>query len=183
MRPFVLPLLSIFALGLAGCAHSGSISSPAVEDISENLADSKTPVLSSAYLEKEWGKPNITVKTDGTYRLRYRLGTTLNFVVISSLTRLEPAPEKAPDWKEPHDDPEGTTPEPPPHKQSWKETKILGSKVKWYQADGGSGADFPAYQTVDFSLVAPDGRTGFYQIMVCSDKESKAAAWINRVNW
>lgn len=141
------------------------------------------PVLRSAWFEKQWGKPHAEVMDDGTYRLRYRQGTTLNFVIISSLVKMEATPENPPDWEEDNDDPEGTTPAPAPHKQAWKHTTILGTPVKWYQADGGSGADFPGYRTVDFSLTAPDGRTGFYHIEVCADSGSKAAAWINHVGW
>lgn len=141
------------------------------------------PVLRSGYFEKNWSQPNVDVMADGTYQLRYRQGTTLNFVIIRSLAKIEPSPATPPDWEEPHEDPEGTTPAPAPHQQSWKHTSIVGKPVKWYQEDGGSGADFPGYRTEDFSLTSPDGRTGCYRISVCSDTESKAAGWIHRVGW
>lgn len=180
----ILPLFSAcaFVFCLTACAPPVQPSSRS-ETVSNNLSDVRMPVLRSAYFESKWGKPDIEVMADGTYRLRYRQGTTLNFVVIQSLTKMNPAPAAAPDWEEAHDDPEGTTPAPPPHKQSWKHTTILGQPVKWYQADGGSGADFPAYRTTDFSLTTADGRTGIYQITVTSDSGTKAADWIHRVNW
>jgi hypothetical protein len=178
MRPFVFPILSACAI-LAGCA--GPPSSTRYPDIvSNNLAEVKMPVLRSAYFEKEWGAPAKEVMDDGTYRLRFRQGTSLNYVIIRSLASMKPAPENPPDWEEPYED---TGPAPAPHKQSWKHTTILGAPVKWYQSDGGSGADFPGYRTVDFQLTAPDGRTGFYYIEVCADSPRKAADWIHRVSW
>ena len=182
MRPLIFPILSACAFGL--CLTACVTPAPDKKSFdSNNIAEAKTPVLRSTYFEKEWGKPNVEVMADGTYRLRYRQGTTLNFVIIKSLTEMKATPENPPDWKEAHEDPMGTTPAPAPHKQSWKHTTILGKPVKWYQADGGSGADFPAYRTTDFSLTAPDGRTGFYRIDVCSDSSGKAADWIHRVSW
>jgi hypothetical protein len=113
--------------------------------------------------------------------LRYRQGTTLNFVIINGLTKMEPGPATPPDWEEATGDPEMGAPA--AHTQAWRHTSILGKPVKWYQTDGGGGADFPGYQTEDFSLTAPDGRTGFYRITVCSDSESKTTDWIHRVGW
>lgn len=55
--------------------------------------------------------------------------------------------------------------------------------MKWYQSAGDSGADFPSYETVDFTLTAPDGRTGHYRVEVSTDSPLKAADWIKRVNW
>lgn len=185
MRPTFF-LLPVCALTVCFPACTGPVPLPGPSGpsiVSENPADVKTPFLRSAYFEKQWGKPDLEVMSDGTYRLRYRQGTTLNFAIIESRREIEPAPENPPDWAEPHDDPEGTTPEPAPHRQSWKHTTIVGTPVKWYQADGGSGADFPGYRTVDFPLTAPDGRVGFYRISICSDSGSKAADWIHRVGW
>lgn len=127
--------------------------------------------------------PDIEVKNDGTYRLRYQQEKTLNFFIIESLTSAKSTPETPPDWNDADGDPMGTQPAPVAHKQSWKQTTILGKPVKWYQHDGGGGADFPAYETVDFSLTAADGRTGFYRIEVCTDSTRKAADWIHRVGW
>ncbi len=141
------------------------------------------PVLRSGYFESKWGKPDANVMSDGTYQLRYRQGTSLNFVIIHSLIEMKPTPATPPDWAEAHYDPEGLSPAPPAHQQSWKKTTILGKAVKWYQEDGGSGADFPGYRTEDFSLTSPDGRTGYYRITVCTDSENKAADWIHRVGW
>lgn len=182
MRSHLLLLSSAFTLAFfpAACAPPAQPATrPSV--VSENLSDARMPVLRSAYFEKQWGKPETEVMSDGTYQLRYRQGTTLNFVVIRSLTKMEPSPATPPDWEEASGDPEMTAL--PAHKQAWRQTNILGKPVKWYQRDGGSGADFPAYRTEDFSLTSPDGRTGYYRITVDSDAESKTADWINRVSW
>lgn len=141
------------------------------------------PVLRSESLEKAWGKPDVSVKRDGTYQLRYRQGTTLNFVMVRSLVRMEPTPAHPPDWEEAYSDPEGIRPAPAPHHQSWKLARILGQSVKWYQNDGGSGADFPSYKTVDFPLTAPDGRKGIYQVEICTDSPAKASGWLQRLSW
>lgn len=182
MRSNLLLLPTAFTLAFfpAACAPPVQPATrPSV--VSENLSDVRMPVLRSPYFEKNWGKPDIEVMSDGTYQLRYRQGTTLNFVMIRSLTKMEPTPANPPDWKEASENPDIIAPT--AHKQSWKHTNILGKPVKWYQRDGGGGADFPAYRTEDFSLTSPDGRTGYYRISVDSDAESKTADWINRVGW
>ncbi|MES2440856.1 MAG: hypothetical protein V4584_17450 [Verrucomicrobiota bacterium] len=184
MRLALLPLLStgMITFCLPGCVTPASRPDrPSV--VSGDLAEVRMPVLRSNHFEKQWGKPDVEVMDDGTYRLRYRQGGSLNFVIIESVKEMEATPANPPDWEEPNPDPEGTTPAPPAHKQSWKHTSILGKPVKWYQADGGSGADFPGYRTVDFQLTAPDGRSGFYHIEVCSDSALKAADRIHRVGW
>jgi hypothetical protein len=177
----LLPSVISSALILAACGPTSAPSGSQPLLISENLADARTPVLRGAYFEKNWGKPDVEVMSDGTYQLRYRQGTSLNHLMVRSLTKPEPTPATAPDWVDPNEGPEG--PDPITHRQAWRHTTILGKPVKWYQKDNGGGADFPAYRTEDFALTAPDGRTGFYRIIVFSDSESKVADWIPRVGW
>ncbi len=141
------------------------------------------PVLRSTYFEREWGQPHLAVNPDGSYLLRYRQGTTLNFVIIRGLTNMKPVPANPPAWTGIYDDTDETTAAPPAHPQSWKETRILDQQVKWYKNDDGGGADFPCYKTVDFTLTAPNGRAGFYRIEVCAESPAKAADWIHRVSW
>lgn len=181
--PSPIPAAALLAFSVAGCTSQTPASPNRVDQVSANLAQVKMPVLRSSHFEKAWGKPDVAIMSDGNYRLRYRQEDTLNFVIIESLARLSPTPAKAPDWEEPYEDPEGTTPPPAPHPQEWRRTSILGQPVRWYQNDGGSGADFPCYKTVDFALTAPDGRSGFYRISVCSDSTAKAATWIHQVSW
>jgi hypothetical protein len=172
-------LLSGF--GLVSCVDPvAPVKTGSGGEVSENLADAKMPLLRSAYFEREWGKPHVAVNGDGSYMLRYRQGTTLNYVFIHGLPSMEPVPANPPAWTEAHEDESAA---PPPHEQSWKQTKILGQPVKWYKNDDGSGADFPCYKTVDFTLTAPDGRAGFYRVEVCTDSPTKAADWIHRVGW
>lgn len=178
MRSFLLP--AVFpCLMLVSCVDPKPTSGSEVRETGGDLAEAKVPVLRSAYLEKSWGLPQITTFSDGSYRMRFRQGDTLNFVFIHGLVNPSAAPSQAPDIEEygPIDGPVTLT------KQSWRSAVILGSSVKWYQHDTGGGADFPCYKTVDFALTAPDGRKGHYRIEVCADSETKAAQWIRKVNW
>lgn len=171
------------ALALASCTTpaSNSVIESAVQtkQVSSDLKDAKIPILRSSYFEKIWGAPDVAVFNDGTYLLSFRQGISLNYVIIQGLLEATQAPATPPGWSE--KDPTGEAA--PRHKQSWRLTNILGSPVGWYQSDGGRGADFPTYETVDFSLTAPDGRTGHYRVRVSSDSSAKAEDWIRRVNW
>jgi hypothetical protein len=179
------PLLPIFALCMlaASCTDPALLPQGESRTTSSDLSSVKIPVLRSPYCEKNWGAPEIQVEEDGGYFLRYRQGTSLNYVFIYGLVKPEPVPATPPDWKEESFNDATGFPTIIPHKQSWRETTILGKPVKWYQNDSGGGADFPCYKTVDFSLTAPDGRIGHYRVSVCSDTEAKAADWIKRVDW
>lgn len=148
-----------------------------------DLGSCKMPVLRSAYLEKHWGPPQIATLSDGGYRLTLRQGTSLNYVFVHGVTKPVPEPAHPPDWKEESFNDATGFPTLIPHKQSWRHTTILGTPVKWFQNDGGGGADFPGYKTVDFPLTAPDGRTGHYRIVICSDSETKVADWLKRLTW
>ncbi len=149
-----------------------------VIETSGDLREVKMPVLRSDYFEKKWGKPDVTTFSDGSYRMRFREGKTLNYFFIFGVTHPKPTPAVPPDWFE-----EDLGRPTPPHKQEWQTAKILRKTVKWYQADGGTGADFPNFNTVAFSLTAPDGRTGSYRIVASCISKKNAADWIQRVNW
>lgn len=166
-------------LMLVSCVDPKPPTASEVRETSGDLAEAKVPVLRSAYLEKNWGLPQITTYSDGSYRMRFRQGNTLNYVFIHGLVKPSATPNQPPDVEEyvAIDGPAKLT------KQSWRSAVILGSSVKWYQNDTGGGADFPCYKTVDFALTAPDGRKGHYRIEVCADSEAKAAQWIRKVNW
>lgn len=171
-------------LGLSACqsvppATGDAPPPPAKAD----LAQVKMPVLRSSHFDRHWGLPEVTVRPDGSYRLFYRQGTTLNFVIIHGLTQAKPVPPQPPAWQEEVSPPDQDTLRVVRHPQQWRHTTILGTPVKWFQNDGGSGADFPCYKTTDFTLTAPDGRTGAYRVEVCSASAADAADWIKRVNW
>ena len=169
--------LGIFTLSPVAEAKPGQKPSKSQEG-SKAPSAAKMPMLRSAHFEKQWGAPDLAILEDGGYRMRFRQGTTLNYFFIYGLTRAKAAPKTPPAWHE--DDLGKPTPE---HKQEWQTATILGKTVKWYQADGGSGADFPSFQTVDFSLTAPDGRVGYYRIVANCTSKKDAADWIQRVNW
>lgn len=179
-----LPILAITCLAVS-CAPPSSRTpeSRALQETGGYLSQVKMPVIRSSYFEKNWGQPDVTTFEDGGYRLRYRQGTTLNYVFIQGLAKADPVPATPPDWtEEVWDDRKGTL-SLAYHKQPWRETTILGTRVKWYQNDSGGGADFPCYKTVDFTLTGPDGRTGAYRISVCTTNAEEATDWITRVNW
>ncbi|MFT4176682.1 MAG: hypothetical protein QM627_08485 [Luteolibacter sp.] len=185
MKPFLA--LAGFSLAVAMLLPScGSTPGSAVPqgdsgEVSADLSLAKVPVLSSTWLEKNWGAPRVEVDREGHYHLMYRQGTSLNFVHIYGMTRGEPVPAKPKDWEEQYDN--GYTLAIRYNKQSWRTMSILGKSVKWYQNDGGSGADFPCYKTVDFELTDPNGRKGFYRIESCAISAKDAASWMRRVNW
>lgn len=173
-RPFHL-LVLILSACLFGCT------SPEPPAGAQNPAKSKIFVLRSEYFEKNWGKPELHLEDNGDYRLSYRKGSTLNYVFLHSQAMGEPVPAQPKDWVEGSGDPSGEGLK--YHKQTWRYANILGQRVKWYQEDGGSGADFPCYKTVDFPLTAPDGSQAYYRVEVCADSEANAADWIRRVSW
>lgn len=183
-------LLAVLSLGVLtpSCTSPVTPQAPAARsseplEIGHDLSQAKIPVLRSSYFEKNWGLPEITTFADGSYSLRFRQGTTLNYVFIHGLVDPKPVPAAPPDWSEESFNEQTGFPALIYHKQPWRQTSILGTSVKWYQNDSGGGADFPCYKTVDFALTAPTGKTGHYRIEVCSDTSQKAADWIKRVNW
>lgn len=182
MRFQLLPTFAA-SLILCSCTDPSTLRQGETPTISGNLSSVKIPVLHSPYFEKNWGSPEIQTTEDGGYFLRYRQGTSLNYVFIHGLVKSKPAPATPPDWKEESFNDATGFPTLIRHKQAWRETTILGKPVKWYQNDSGGGADFPCYKTVDFALTTSDGRTGHYRVEVCSDTDDKAADWIKRVDW
>ncbi|OYV07414.1 MAG: hypothetical protein CFE26_01110 [Verrucomicrobiales bacterium VVV1] len=181
-RSLKISALLATGLTLASCttpaSNSAIESAVQTKQVSSDLKDARIPNLRSPYFEKSWGAPNVAVFNDGTYLLSFRQETSLNYVIVQGLLEARPAPATPPDWS----DEDLETPA-PSHKQSWRLTNILGTPVKWYQSAGGSGADFPCYETVDFTLTAPDGRTGHYRVRVSTDSPLKAEKWIRRLAW
>ena len=185
---FRFPAVLSIGILTASCTSPVTPEVPAVQsseprEAGGDLSQAKIPVLRSSYFEKNWGLPDITTFTDGGYCLRFRQGTSLNYVFIYGLVDPKPVPAVPPDWSEESFNDQTGFPTLIYHKQPWRQTSILGTPVKWYQNDSGGGADFPCYKTVDFALTAPTGKTGHYRIVICSDTSQKAADWIKRVNW
>jgi len=178
--------VGIVAVGgaLVSCGTTGAgptVSSDEQVD-SQDITLAKVPVLRST-LEGSWGRPRVSVNADGSYRLTYRQGTTLNFVFVDGLVNPPPVPATPPQWSEESFNEKKGEPELIYHSQNWRQTQIMGKSVRWYQNDGGSGADFPAYRTVPFQLTAPDGRTATYRVEVCSTSAEQAGKWIRQVGW
>lgn len=119
---------------------------------------------------------------DGGYRLRYRKADSLNYLWVKASPVPQKTPDSPPPWEEFLEGSEDKV-KVLHHAQKWRIARILGREIKWYQVDAGSGADFPQYETLYFEATAPDGRVGWYQVIVCAESDSSAAEWINRVEW
>ncbi len=146
-------------------------------------AKNAVPVLKSDIFEKTWITQHQGPRNNGGHEITYRRGTSLNMVMISSMPKAEPVPATPPPVKyvvEDASSPYGATRERP---QAWRHATILGQSVKWFQVDEGGGADFPAYETVVFPLIHPDGRKGYYRIRVLAESAALAEQWIPQVNW
>lgn len=50
--------------------------------------------------------------------------------------------------------------------QNWRTTSILGKPVRWYQEASGGGADGAYYETEGFALTDPNGKTGYYRMVI-----------------
>lgn len=189
-KPFAAAVLAVL---LASCATKPAAQQEPSPDVVKHnatpadLAALKIPVLRSAWAEKNWGKPDdIQIRTDGGYMLRYRKGTSLNFLSIEGSPVAKTNPASPPSWQEEVYVGEGNPsggPSVVDHPQNWRVTTLLGKTVEWYQNDGGGGADFPQYRTVYFPATAPDGRTGWYRLRVDADSAANAAKWIDKAGW
>jgi|GEM_PF-3381601 len=188
MKLLLCPFIAVIAVGAISCSTPAVAPAPSTttsepEETTVDLANAKVPVVRSAYAEKNWGLPQITIYQDGGYRLIYRQGKTLNYLFIHGMLEGEAAPATAPPWSEESFDDKTGYPKMIRHPQEWQTSTILGKSVKWYQNDGGGGADFPLYKTVDFPAKSPDGRVGYYRIEVATTSTARAADLIKRVNW
>lgn len=167
----IFPLI-LGCLAMASCA---SVSKPPVASV---------PILKSDYFEQHWKLESQGTTRDGGHQIVYRNGTSLNMVIIESMPKASsPVPSTPPPIRftvEDPNEPYGALRERP---QPWRNTTILGQSVRWFQVDEGSGADFPAYETVVFPLTHPDGRKGFYRIRVLAENADSAQRWISKVNW
>ena len=169
-RNLLIPL-ALACLGFAGCASLSDRPSRSV------------PLLESDFFAQNWKIQSQRPTRNGGHQIIYRQGTSLNMVMVESLPGAVPVPAIPPPVRfavEAPGEPHGAVRERP---QPWRTTTILGHPVRWFQVDEGSGADFPAYETVVFPLTHPDGRSGYYRVRVLAEDAASAAKWISKVNW
>jgi len=119
--------------------------------------------LHSPALERKWQARD----SDGMIRY-VDPASSLQFLAIRKLNGPGPSLAEAPlitplGYGDP-----GSNSKKKPYKQSWKSSIIAGQKVRWYQQDEGSGADFPGFSTEPFAITTRTGQIEYYEILVCS---------------
>lgn len=186
MKALYFGLIVVCLCGCKSVEISGESASKTAEarsNLEKLNATGKLAVLHSAWCAENWGGPeNIESMPDGGYRLRYRKADSLNYLWVKASPVPQKTPDSPPPWEEFLEGSEDKV-KVLHHAQKWRIARILGREIKWYQVDAGSGADFPQYETLYFEATAPDGRVGWYQVIVCAESDSSAAEWINRVEW
>lgn len=144
---------------VSSCVTPGSSTSASIE-------------LHSPMLEKQW-----ISKTEEA-GLRYvdpqtRLNDLLIRKVAAPTTMMSSPPDIRPMY-----DPSS---KPLSMKQSWKYTIIDGKTVRWYQADQGSGADFPQFKTEPFAVTTASGKTEYYVVMVSNGMQDNYVQQIDQM--
>ncbi|MDQ8189259.1 hypothetical protein [Roseibacillus persicicus] len=177
----LLPFLAAALVGLAACS---STDTPDNANLPATTLDVDAPVLTARGLGKGWEQQWQTVSNDGqSYEIRYRhQSDPFEQLVIYGSTKPLPKMTKPPVLTTPsrdglyEDDPGIKTP------QSWKSTRVMGQTVRWYQEDVADGADGSYYSTEGFSLTSPEGKTGYYRLVIES-VTGAAPARFSKVGW
>jgi hypothetical protein len=130
-----------------------------------NTSSVKIPVLQSKAFESKWGKPKVELNGTGGYRLSYsNPSTPFDRLVIYGSSTAFPAlssPPKA-SFDEMVNGELGVV----KRAQSWRTVMVAGKKVRYFQESGPGGADGAYYSTEGFSVTGPDGKTGYYRMVV-----------------
>jgi len=125
----------------------------------------KIPVLQSKAFEKKWGKPSIEAGATGHYRLTYSdpsqpFNRLLIYGSPKPFPKLVTPPMVGADEMV---NGELTGVERP---QEWRHVTVMGQNIRYFKQMEGGGADGDYYSTVGISLVAPNGKTGHYRLVV-----------------
>jgi hypothetical protein len=146
-----------------------------------SLRGLKTPVLLSPILAKTWGVPTKESSPEGFYRLSYQdPNKPFERLVIYGSPRPFPSLITPPKMsKDTMVNGELGSIE---VAQKWRATTILGKPVRWYQESAGGGADGAYYETEGFALTDPDGKTGYYHLVIESITDAAPARFRN-VGW
>lgn len=168
-------LIAVAAFALSACS---STAPPATS------LDVDVPVLTSKGLGKGWKQQWQTVSDDGqSYELRFKHQTApFEQLVIYGSTKPFPKLANPPVLTKPsmdglyENDPGIKTP------QSWQSTQVMGQTIRWYQEDVSGGADGSYYSTEGFSLTSPDGKMGYYRLVIES-VTGAAPARFSKVGW
>ena len=141
-------------------------------DNSGSEANIKVPVLRAPSLEKQWGKPLLTVAADGSYALHYSNPKRRfqHLSIYGSPAQYTPAGPVPPSYS----DLTFTANGPATRRvdQKWQTATALGRQLRYCVTSPDSGADVAELTTETVTLTAPDGRTASYCLSGGSDLDS-----------
>lgn len=138
----------------------------------EKRASITIPILRSPELERRWGKPQITVLADGTYRLEYsKPGNHWETLTIYGTPgRIDSDGPEAPPVRaigiSKNGKPQGVY-----IKQQWRTTTILGRPIHFHETDQGTGADPVMHSTVTFPIERPGQPVASYRLTATSNQQ------------
>jgi len=188
------PQLIAATMSLLLAACGGSVSGNqawdgAVANSHQNLQQVESedavemPILRSKKFAAKWGKPKVEVNGSGGYVMSYSdPKTPFNRLVIYGSQKAFPELLTPPKLKSSEMvNGELATVERP---QLWRPIMIAGGKGVYCKESTGGGADGTYYITSGFSRTAPDGRVGYYRIVVeAGDNESAVVDRISSVGF
>lgn len=136
------------------------------------------PFLHSPALERAWGKPELLVGKDGSYLLSYQSPhSSLDLFTIHAFSTPFPALSEVPVTNEPAmvNDELATI----RRHQEWEAASLILKRpdttqrlgLRYFQLDGGGGADAPLYATDTFTITLGQS-TGYYVLTTTTVSES-----------
>lgn len=146
-----------------------------------SLATLPIPILRAPSLDATWGQPRVETSPEGFYRLSYEdKSRPFERLVIYGSPQPFPRPIVPPKVlsDEMVDGELGTVERP----QAWKSTNVLGQSVLWFTESTGGGADGEYHSTVGIRLTGPDGRVGYYRLVI-ETITGQAPARFSKVGW
>lgn len=172
----------ICAVAVAACASGGNGTSGAWDaavqrsyqglNSAADVSSVTVPILKSKGFENKWGKPKSEVGAAGDYRLNYSdPSTPFNQLVVFGSPR--PWPQLSSPPKMSSDEMVNGELGMVMRSQSWRTVVVAGKTVRFFKESSSGGADGAYYSTEGFAMTGPDGRTGYYRLVVeAGDDES-----------
>lgn len=130
----------------------------------EDLLGVTVPVLRAPGLERVWGAPKISRDGEGGYRLTYA-DPKRPFARLMIHGQAKPLPKLSSPPPLAGEEMRNNTLTGYQREQEWREVRVLGETVRWFQESTGGGADGAYFSSEGFSLEAPDGREGHYRLV------------------
>lgn len=130
----------------------------------DDLLGVSVPVLRSPGLERVWGAPKIRRDGEGGYCLTYA-DPKRPFARLMIHGQAEPLPKLSSPPPLAGEEMRNNTLTGYQREQEWREVRVLGEKVRWFQESVGGGADGAYFSSEGFPLEAPDGREGHYRLV------------------